>query len=366
MKPLSTFYYIKGNIGKILPLSVTVGLAAAFVYFSLIISQQLITNNEILDIKPFMNMSILSGTTAGVMKEEVKKDYELLMQSNIIEAWHLTRIRSVNYVTPTADHTMPLLFMNALEIQSTMNWQNIKLIKGKLPRNRMEIVLHQQLVKKYNLQLGDVIDKDRIGWNIDENLKVVGVFDGPALIGFGAEDPERLEQGDYGVVCLAGKGKIDAMNQFLEENYGNQYELTTYNRIENIVQKSKKAINGITIFLGIITLFTLSVLMGNICFVQYSLRIKEFEMLFAMGYSTKKIAWKVFREIGSSNGIGYLMGILLGILAGWFLNLFIIIDEAFYVKLIDVRNISIVLIIPTVVTIMGMIAPLKLIQGNQR
>ena len=96
--------------------------------------------------------------------------------------------------------------------------------------------------------------------------------------------------------------------------------------------------------------------------IQYTLRSKEFELLHALGFSRKYLQVKVFKEIGSSSLLGYIAGIILAIIAGWLVNVCVLSESAMEMQLLQVENILWVLFVPLLVTLFGMISPLKLLK----
>ena len=364
MRVLTTKKYVYGNIGKILPLSLTVALSVAFTYFLVLLSGHIIATNEELDLKPFEQMSIVSGTSEELPEEEKTKDYDTLIHAEMIDQQLYAKIRRVNFATLTADHGIQLFQMTPDDIALLFTRQQGVLLEGTMPENRTEVLIHVELANKYSLSIGDLVEKDRLGWSIDENVKIVGVFESDVVIAFCAEDKANLALGNAAIICLPKEGDLSEMNAYLEKNFGNRYNLFTYERIENTIKDSKNAIMGVTVVVGAIICVTLSVLLCNICMTQYAQRAKEFQLLFALGYTKKRIATNVLKEIGSSNLIGSLAGIGFGMLIGWVVNVSLMVDETFFVNLFALRALVAVIPIPLAVTLFCMIPPLRLIRED--
>lgn len=364
MRVLTMKKYFCGNAGKILPLSFTVALSVAFTYFLTLLSGHVISTNEELDMKPFERMSIISGTSQELPEADKIKDYDTLIRAETIDKQLYADVSSVNYSTLTADHSVNLLMMVPEDISLLLNRQDGVLIQGSMPENRTEVLLHAELAKKYGLSVGDIVEKDRIGWSINENVKITGIFDGEVVLAFCAEDKEKLVLGIAEIVCLPKECELTQMNTFLEENFGNRYNLATYDRIENTIEDSKNAIMGVTLVVGVIICITLSVLLSNICMTQYAQRAKEFQLLFALGYTKKRIAINVMKEIGSSNLIGCLAGVGFGMIIGWIVNVSLMVDEVFFMDILSTGSLVAVIPIPLAVTLFCMIPPLRLIRED--
>lgn len=360
MKPLSTFNFIKGSLGKILPLAITVCLSVGLMYFFILIMNQLTDNNEVFDVIPLSNMSVIEGNNVVLSEDEKAADIQKLTDNKDIKAWYFTTPWIIEYQTISKSHSILMLLLQEQNIPFVMKWQKLELIEGVLPKNKMEIVLHKKLTDKYNLKLGATIKAHTQGWHIGEDMKIVGIIDGPAIMNFAAEDEEKLMKQDFSVITLADDAHLSGMNQFLEEQYGSKYDLMTLERGYEELNNTKRSIKLVLIFIGIIILITLSVLLGNICMIQYAQRKNEFELLHAIGYTKKYITYKVFQEIGSSNLLGYFWGIIFGIMIGWLVNVSVFQDSS-AMPLIQINSMLILLFIPLIVTLSGMLAPLKML-----
>lgn len=362
MKPLSIIKFVKGSLGKILPLAVTVSLSVGLMYFFLMITDQLIGNNQVFDVIPFSNMSILGGNHGTVSETEKESDLQKLKDNQDIKAWYFTNTWSIDYKTPSNTHAILLLLLPEQDILSVLKWQKLKLSEGVIPKNRMEILVHKNVAEKYGLSVGSVIKRETVGWHIGEDVKIVGIIDGAAIITLGVENISRIKEQNLSVLTLSDNEHMRAMNQFLDEQYGHKYDLMTLERANKEVAKTKKSIEGVMIFIGIIMVIALSVLLGNICMIQYAQRSHEFELLHALGYTRKYIAYKVLGEIGSSNVIGYFLGIISGIALGWLVNISLFNDASANMPLIQMKNMLLIFAIPLIVTISGMLAPLKMLK----
>lgn len=208
-----------------------------------------------------------------------------------------------------------------------------------------------------------VTEENRIGWPVREPLRVVGLFSGKGMMAFAEGDQEVIQQNTSVVLCYPREGRA-IMNEFLETTFGSRYELVTYERISDVIDESRDAIGGITIFIGIVIVITLITLLSNILLTQYAQREKELQLLFALGYTKRRIAFSVFREIGAANMTGYIAGILLGVVVAWLTNICLIMDKAFYLELFDPLMVIGVSLIPVVVTCMCILAPLRYVRED--
>ncbi|MDP4094679.1 MAG: ABC transporter permease [Bacillota bacterium] len=363
MKPLSIFKFIKGSSRKILPLAVTVCLSSGLLYFLSICITHITTENEEFNVYPLSNMSVLSGTGEKVSKDTLNSDLVLLRENKDIKTFFKTNQWKVNLSTPSSDNGIYMILMQNRNIPYVMKCLNMKLTSGKVPDKKNEVLLHEKLAANYNLKAGSIIPKESKGWYNKEDLKVTGIYKGKAILGLGCTDDKSLSGDDYlSVITLADNDSVADMNRFLENNFGNRYQIYTAQRALKEINQKNKNINVVIFFVGVVVIIVLGFLLGNLCMIQYNQRLKEFELLHAMGYTKKYIASKVFKEIGSSTFIGYLAGIAIAVFAGWLTNIMLMDSKLLSMELIIGKNILWILLVPLIVTLSGMITPLKLLK----
>ncbi|MBC8061659.1 MAG: ABC transporter permease [Clostridiaceae bacterium] len=364
MKPLSILKFIRGSGGKLFSLAISVTLAVTLLYFLSIIISHVVNQNVELNVNPLLNMSVISGTDVEVSKEHLDKDLDKLKGNKDIKGWYITSFKYIDLKTHSSSNNMFLFQLPIKDITTMMKWQKLKLTEGKIPENQGEVVLHKKLAANYSLRINDLVKKSTNGWNLNNDIKVVGIFEGPAIMGFEYVEENSLMLGntDISVITLAADKDVTAMNRFIIENFGNRYEIRTIDMVKKIISEKNKNINFIIIFIGVIVVIVLSVLLGNICMIQYTQRSKEFELLYAIGYTKKYIAIKVFKEIGICTLLGYFVGLLLAMVIGWLMNIFLLDENLLGMSIVNVNNLLWILLVPILVTFSGMITPMEILK----
>lgn len=364
MKPLSTLKFIKGSGRKLCSLVISVSLAVALLYFLSLTISHIIDQNIELNVAPLANMSVLSGTSVKVTKEDLDKDLAKLKGNKYIKGCYITSLRYINLKTNASNNDMLLFLLEDKDIASVMKWEKLELTQGRMPQKPGEILLNAKLAANYSLKLDDVVKKSTKGWDLNEDVKVVGIIGGPAIMGFQYVDENSLMLGkqSISVITVAEDAAVSKMNGFIEANFGSRYEVRTLDIVKKVISEKNKNFNVIMIFVGVIVVIVLNVLLGNICMIQYTQRSKEFELLHAIGYTKKNIASKVFKEIGVSTTLGCVIGIVIAMIFIWLMNIFLLDEKLSSVPLVNFNKMLCLLLVPLLVTLSGMLTPMKILK----
>lgn len=359
MKPLSMMNFIRGSIRKILPLTITLCLAVSLLYFLSMINSQLKGQIQEVNLNTLENVSMLFGRGTTLTSEDIDR-----LNNEKIKQWYKVKVYDVTYNMALGGYTSALVAMVAEDdMVQLMEHQNVKLIQGEIPRRPNEIIIHRKMAANKDVTIGTIIEKDSKGWRNDEELTVVGFFEGHGVFGLGVEDRNKIEDSLFQSIFLIPiEGELEGMNEYIEKNFSSSYQITTRGMAANWLKKFQGPMDGIMVLIGIVLVFVLSVLLGNISMIQYSQRTKEFELLHAIGYTKKYISYKILKEIGVSTIIGYIVGIIIAILVGWIVNICFWAEKAMDMPLIQFKSIVTMLIVPIIITLSSMIAPVKMLR----
>lgn len=362
MKPLSIIKFIRGCGIKILPLTITVALAVALLYFLGIMENQLLSSNKDVNISYLINMSIVAGDNEGFEPQALN----LLKSSNSIEKLYPAAIWKVNH-NSVGGSTAPLLMMKNEDLKAALQYQKWSLIEGRLPEKPLEIILDKKLALNNKLKVGQIMKMGTRGWQIGGDVKIVGIFDGSVLLGLGFSPASgmTLEKPGVSIITFTAESKVSAMNDLIEKEFGDKYEVFTYQRAQKTMADIIKAFNTITFIIGLVVVVAICALLGNINMIQYSQRSKEFQMLHAIGFTKRNIVLKIAKELSFTSIIGYGTGVFIGAFGGWLLNVCVLDEKAMSVELFQIDKILWVLLVPVLVTIFGMLSPIKIINFEE-
>lgn len=358
MKPLSVFVFLKGSIKKILPVTITVCLGVAILYFMAMFTMQLDLQVNEVALYPFKNMSVIYGEKTGVSAEDI---YQLKKNINN-EKLLMSDFWYINYYSIVGNTTTSLILLEEKDAKAIMDTLDLKLTQGQLPKNKMEVILHKKLGANRGVKLGTIISKNEKGWHINEDIKVVGFFEGESVIGIGINGEEIINPNMPGasVLVCGDKEGLASVNNYIEKDLGEKYQISTLGISKNEMDKFYAPMSTMKLFIGIVLILVIGIFLSNITTIQYTLRKKELELLHALGYTRRYIVIKGLKEIGLSSLIGYIFGITLAVLIGWVINIYFLSDKGLAMPLLSKSSILIMLMVPITTTAFSMIAPMKL------
>lgn len=358
MRPLSILSFIKGSFSKMLPMIITVSLSVAILYFMVMFVEKLQSQSNEVMVYPSQNMSCIYGGRQGISDEDMQK-----INSNIgASKSFVFQYFSIKYHNLVGATGASIMMLNKKDITSIMDMQKFELIDGKLPEKPKEIIIHKSLALDFGLKVGSVVKKNTKDWYFDEDTKIVGIFEGKAVMGIGMEDESWLRLGEpYVSLAIGGdKNSLKSLNEYIETKLSKKYSISTLNTESNFVEKFTAPIKAMELFIGIILVCVIGVFLVNITNIQYSVRRKELELLHAIGYTRKYILKKSLSEIGVAAFIGYLGGITLTIAIGWGINICFLNERGLGFHLIMVKSMFIMLLVPLAITLFSIKAPFKL------
>jgi len=232
--------------------------------------------------------------------------------------------------------------------------------EGRMPETgAKEIAIHWKAMNNKGWKLGQTV-----GSEVDEEetlngkYKIVGVLDGPSVMGFGGESNSLQKWKDSGVVkngtvlayaILPKQGKLDAVNKLLDGFDKKKVSVITYTNLKKEIDKALGGLSTTMLSIIIIVVFILSISIGTLMYLIYLQRSEEFGILSAMGYRKRFIRRLIIKEVVSLNFIGWVVGTLssIGIIA--LMNNYIYIPKGMPMGLFSIQSMLYTLIIPLMV-----------------
>jgi hypothetical protein len=358
MKPLSPLKFLKGSFAKILPMTVTVCLGVAVLYFMLMFVAQLDGQVDKNILEPMRYSSIVISGSGGINREHMEK-FESEIES---QPYFLAQYVDVSFYGVVGSTSTVMILTEKGNIEKTMDAMGLTLAAGSMPGKPMEVVIHKQLAANHGLEVGSVVEKGQRGWRTDGDIKVVGLLEGEPVFSLGIADSSLLtpETPNVSLAVLFDQGQLQETNAILNDIFAGEYNLFTYEMVLGIVGNVKGSLDGIKTFVAIVMVFVLGVFLANITAIQYSVRKMELETLHAIGYTRKYLIKKALTEIGASSFLGYLLGIILAVLICWAINMLSWGKLGLSLPLYSLNAILAMLLVPAAITLFSIASPLKL------
>jgi putative ABC transport system permease protein len=224
-----------------------------------------------------------------------------------------------------------------------MELMDLKLIKGNMPTEINDIILHKQVAVNKKLEINDFIGR-RISKQetLPEVYHIVGIIDGSSVVSFAPIDfyldfYQLPYEYLYGGIILPKEGELDKMNQALDTLEPSNYQIDTLTIQEAAAEENITKIGILVSAINIFIILIVSSCIGFLCYIYFSQRRSEFGLLWALGYSRQQVINRAFAEVNGINLAGYIMGILISLLIGVILNYSYYIPSGDYLQIIDIR-----------------------------
>jgi len=359
MKPLSILYYFLNNKRKIIPVCLSICLGVMFFYFLFLAGIQSDESGTGTYIKPFEYISIISSDenipTNIVNKIKINKDIQRIVPMN--------QFPHINITRAVGNGSAGIMFVRVKDISYMMNSMNLKLIEGKLPTTKEEIILHKSIAANKKLKVGDTYSDNN---EIQEKFKVVGIFSGSSILGFvpaeiKGESVENWLEDDLLVMPVLGK--MDELNSFLDTLPSSKgLVIYTLSKAKEEVAVSNKNLRVVMYLLVFIVITVLCITLSNTSIMHFYQRRSEFGVLTAIGYTRWEIVKKVWLEAVLIGSISFLLGIALSMLCASAFNVLYWNPIGDSVHLWSLKGFLVTATIPLFVTIFSVKPILKLLK----
>lgn len=219
-----------------------------------------------------------------------------------------------------------VFFIDAPEIPSLMDHLQLHLIHGRMPRpDSHEIILHWELAANKQLkigeQMGDEISKLDA---LPGKFRVVGLFDGKAILGFADLDlfirDYRFSKDDLDLLLIPKTGQLGRVKHHLTQLRQKDKDIYDSTSTERAVLETADLFSMVlhTVYSALSVIVALCV--SFLFFLYFYKRRPEFGMLEALGHSRKMIIGRAFLEMGVICFSSFLLGLALAFLGCWGLN----------------------------------------------
>lgn len=353
MKPLHELTYIKRKKRKSFSVIACIAAAVFLLYTFQILMSSLTKSSELINLKPLEKYSFMSPSRGAISSFIVST---IKSNENVARVIPATAKYTI-YSAGTMTSGVYIYEMNTDDIKYYMNALGINLKEGRLPEHsKDEIILDYRLAKNKNLKLGDVFGSE-VNRNecLEGKYKIVGITTGPSITALTLSDKTiyKEEPCSSGMLVFPKQNKLKAVNDLLRsESYGTY--LLSYDNMKEILDKDSSTTYMTTNIIAAMIIAALSICVGNICYVHFFQRRREFGILNALGYSHNFIIKRAFYEISSMNFIGFTLGLIASIIVGIIIKIIFLFSFGIPTSLISKSGFIQCLCIPVFTTIFAL------------
>ncbi|QVK18483.1 FtsX-like permease family protein [Mycoplasmatota bacterium] len=316
-EPLSFHQYFKGNIKKVSSLIISI-------IFSILLigSIHMFLINSIDLAKMVSNQYhfyTFIDTEGNTIDEKVYQNPDIERIIPVI-------IDVVPFQGMAINSNGEILLMDREDIIYLMHILKIDFKEKFVPENDLnQLILDEKLIKNNDFKTGSSIDSKQplimnIGFKSNYLIGFLPVSEVELNIHFTSKDDTR----NKGYIIVPKKSKFDEVNQYLKENVNSNFNVVDKNYYDSIVENVTDDVENLFNIVTFIVLISIGVGLGISTYVHYFQRRKEFGVLSSLGYSDKKILFRINKEIYYTSLSALLISLLLLLLEKSLINIFLL------------------------------------------
>ena len=363
MKPLSSFNYIKSNVKKVLPSFISTILSVFLIFiFGLLLYGSVETFDKV-GTNIFKKGTIIYSNSDENPLSDKMREY-IYNDDNVKDIIPMIGTNnSFNHNAAFGNVGINSNIFYSEDVETVLKNFDIKLLEGAIPgNNKDEILLPEEMVKQYNLKVGDYIDnKTNKSIRVAKTYKLVGITKGNVWIPIVCDvgNLKREEALKYGIMFFFKDTNNMKINDKIIDLKENNVVIQEYKTIKDEIDQMIKGINLLYIFLDIVIILVLIISLSNLNYIVFLNRKNEFAILETIGISKSKLKKKLFKENFLVCLIGFVVGILINMFITFILNVTIWEPKGQHLAIFRLTSFLVALIVPVTVSIFSMISSIK-------
>lgn len=326
MKPLSPFNFSRNNSKKLITSIISVLAAVAFIYMLQTFVRSMYTSIYRIAVSPYRTeMRILGIDNKKPVPENIVT--RIMENENIEKAIPFLSFNT-RFVMPGGIAEPDVLGLRTLDMDYVMEKHNMKLLKGRLPREgSREIALDIKIARNKKVNIGD-----KIGTAVDSTdylpgeYTVVGILEGKDYISLipyntkeGIKLTDNMELFQTAILIFPKEGRIDEVDDLLSSLPKNEVKANSLRESQAAFEKNTEVMRVIDV-ICILAIIVMVIATVSSKYVQFFNRRQELGILNAIGYTKLQIMKKTLLEVALVNLAGFVLGICFGILGSLLLT----------------------------------------------
>lgn len=338
-KPLSYDQYFKGNIKKVLSLITSIIFSILLIgsihmFLTNSIDLAKMTSNQY----HFYTMIETEGNT---IDEKIYKNPDIKRIIPVVRDF-------VPFQGMAINTTGEILLMDREDIIYLMHVLKIDFNEEHIPENDFnQLILDDKLIKNNDYIMGKSIRSD-------QTIILEDGFKSNYLIGFlpvsetelNKQFTNEVSNRNNGYIVVPKRDKHDEVNHYLKVTLNNDYKVLDKNYFDSIIENVTGDVENLFNVVTVIVLISIGIGLGISTYVHYFQRRKEFGVLSSLGYSDKKILYRINKEIFYTSFTSFLISILLLLLERYLINTFLLNPEGVPGFELDLKLFTRIIVIP--------------------
>lgn len=316
MEPLSTFKYVRNNLNKIAAQVISISLGVAVIYFLFAFGGGFLKNiNRLID-APLKDKAIYTANKSSTT--DLRKCYNQVKNTKGVEKILDASMNFTEMKTALGTIGCRAVGLKKADIDYMFKKENYKLTEGRMPEKDGEILANEDYAKskgyKINQYIGNDVDSTE---NIEGKKKVVGLFKSNEIIVYYVD--ESLEKQEDGKGFLAIYNNPQALKA-VNEKYNKKISVIDVSFFNTFFKSFKSAFIAFGILIVCVILAIEWIILNNLLYINLLSRKESLALMCAVGMGKKEVKNRILKEQGAVIIMGFVFGIIIGILGVASLN----------------------------------------------
>lgn len=319
MEPLSILKYIKNNLNKIVAQVISIALGTAIIYFLFTFGGGYMKNISRLLKSPLEDKAVYMNSKTTASPGEFKKCYSEVKRTKGVEKVFDASMTYTSMKTSLGAIGCRIIGLKKADINYMFKKEKYELTKGRMPRYDGEILANEDYARsrgyKINQYVGNDVDSSE---SIEGKKKIVGLFRSDQIIAYYVDKSLDKKQNVKGFLAVFNNPK--AMST-VRKKYNQDLTVVDKAFFAGFADSFESAFIGFGILIVFIILVIEWIILNNLMYINLLSRRETLALMCAVGMGKKEVKGRVLKEQGTIILIGFILGIIIGILGVQALNL---------------------------------------------
>lgn len=363
MKPLSSVYYVKSNMKKSAPIFISTMLGVFLIYFFGIMMYSSLIGFENSNFPK--EISIVQCADGNKLNDDIV--YNLKNNDNVKNIIPVMPSKvTLKYYSIFGGSGVKAINMFQEDVEDFLVENDLELV-GNIPeKNQNEIILPEDLAKQYDLDIDDMLEKDKDSdIKVEKSYKIVGIAKGKRYIPIicNPGGVSREEAKGYGIIYYLKDGENRNINKLIGNKISKDEVLLDYDSSEEELSKLLNSIKSFYMIIVLLMIAVISISLSNLNNINLINRLDEFKILNSIGYTKRYLNLKIFKENGFAALLGTIVGIVLSVIVIKIVNIIVWNPSGRHAYEFLIEPFIVSMISPMIIAVFSAVSSIKIIKN---
>ncbi len=353
LKPLSSFKYFINNKRRSFSMALAIAVSVLMILTFQIVFYAVTESGNLTFSGRMEHLTVVYPGDNGIVEQNV---IDKVNRCSDVEKIIPFLVATTDYYHFFGNQNIPVYTLKKGDMEYAISKLGLKLVEGRLPgKGKNEILLDKRTAKNKGKKLGDFVGREvDKSERMSGKHKIVGILEGGCLIGFTQASAEGMDI-KKGFLLFPKDGRLDSMNKLFKGIGSEGAQPMTKEDGVSMFKDDTEMMEFVYTIITAVIIFIMSFAAGNSSYAQYFSRRNEFATLQSIGYSRAQVLLRAAREITLLNAGGFLIGIVLTLIAAFLLKALIYDPNGYPFILMPIDGLVKAIVIPVCTTLFSLI-----------